>query len=163
MNIIKGAGAVLCKQLQRTMTTLLPLSLLLLLSSSLRLARAVYTPCTEPVEVRFLSGPSSPVLVPETLSDGRQVVRVQVRFSRPVLAEFFTDFGKYDEWAWPATRARSGRLPPISFVGDLASGDLLWEPTSQSYAGISNDILDIVFEVLGGEAVQDIFFRLAAN
>lgn len=164
MNIIKGAGAVFRKQLQRTMPSLLPLSLLLLLCSCLTLARTVYTPCTEPVEVHFLSGPSTPVLVPETFSEWRQVVRVQVRFSRPVLAEFFTDFGEYYDWAEPVSKKRFvGRLAPISFVGDLASGDQVWEPTKQSYAGVSNDILDIEFEVLHATAVQDVFFRPAAN
>ena len=143
------------------MATLL---LLLILSPCFRLAWTVYLPCTEPVEVRFLSGPSSPVLVPETLSNGRQVVRVQVRFSRPVLVEFFTDFGTFHDWAGLASETRHiGRFPPISFVGDLASGDQLWEPSSQSYAGVSNDIVEIEFEVLRGRGINEIFSRSAAN
>lgn len=139
----------------------LPVSLLLLLSVCAGLARMTYRPCTEPVEVRFPSGPTSPLLVPETLPNGKQVVRVLVRFSRPVLVGFYSDFGRFDDWA-ERYRKNVGRLPPISFVGDLASGDELWEPISQSYAGSSNDMLEVVFEILSGPKVKEIFFRSAA-
>lgn len=143
----------------------LPVSLVLLIlcsCTSVALARKAYLPCTEPVEVRFPSGPSSPRLVHEVLPDGRKVVRVLVRFSRPVLAGFFTDFGRFDEWCGLNTRF-IGRLPPISFVGNLASGDEVWEPINQSYAGTSNDMLELTFQLIDGSKFADLFFRLAVD
>ena len=140
----------------------LTVSLVLILSlcASVATARTAYLPCTEPVEVRFLSGPVSPLLVPESLPNGVQVVRVQIRFSRPVLVSFFSDFGRFDEWGG-AKQRHVGRLPPISMVGNLASGDEVWEPMAQSYVGTSNDIIEITFQILAGRKVTDVFFRSA--
>ncbi len=140
----------------------LPVSLVLILSlcASVATARTAYLPCTEPVDVRFPSGPVSPLLVPEILPNGIQVVRVQIRFSRPVLVGFFSDFGRFDDWGGQNQRF-VGRLPPISMVGNLANGDEVWEPMAQSYAGTSNDIIEVMFQMLAGRKVTDIFFRSA--
>lgn len=140
----------------------LPVSLVLILSlyASVASVRTAYLPCTEPIDVRFPSGPVSPLLVPETLLNGAQVVRVQIRFSRPVLVDFFNDFGRFDDWSGQKQRF-VGRLPPVSMVGNLANGDEVWEPMAQSYAGTSNDIIEITFRILAGPKVTDVFFRSA--